>query len=228
MGRLVVGIELLLLVVALAFMASGGALLLVISIVPLAFTAAVPLLGALMIWKVPEVAQAFRDGFGSERPVGPRKISLRIWEFFERAAYLGGILGVLLTACALLSRIESLGSVDAKGLWIAAALFGLYTLLFATLYRILHLVVLSLSKKPIKELDLTLSKAFRDAYSITDRESEVIALILRGRRYHEVADELFISIKTVKTHVYHVYEKTSCRGRMDLIRLLQFRDDGES
>jgi DNA-binding CsgD family transcriptional regulator len=83
-------------------------------------------------------------------------------------------------------------------------------------------VVLDLSKKPIEELDLTLSKDFQEAYSITDREAEIIALILRGRRYHEIANELFISIKTVKTHVYHVYEKTSCGGRMELIRLLQF------
>jgi DNA-binding CsgD family transcriptional regulator len=228
MGRLVVGIELLVLVVALVFVASGGTLLIVISLVPLAFTAAVPLLGALMIWKGSEVAGAFRDAFGSQRPVGPRPASLRIWEFFERTAYLGGILGVLLSACAFLSRLGTMGSLDIKSLWIAVALFGLYTLLFTTLYRILHLVVLSLSKKPIRELDLTLSKAFRDAYSITDREREVIALILRGRRYHEIAGELFISIKTVKTHVYHVYEKTACRGRMDLIRLLQFKIEGES
>ena len=225
MGRLVLGIELLIVVVALAALSTGSDFTPLVSLPPLAFTVAVPLLGGLMIWKVTEVAAAFRDAFSTEWIVRDRSMSLRIWVFFERGAYLGGILGVLVSVMALLSRIGQPGSVSTRNLWTAVGLFGLYAVLFGTMYRILRGIVDVLSKKPMRELDLTLSPAFKQRYSLTERECDVIALILRGRRYREVAEELFISIKTVKTHVYHVYEKTSCRGRVDLIRLLQFNGD---
>ena len=228
MGRLVVGIELLLVVVALAGMSIAGALTPFFSLAPLVFTAAVPLFGSLMIWKPAVVTAAFRDAFSVESVeslAGARSTSLRVWEFFEYGAYVGGILGILLTAIAVLSRIGQPGPVRAESLWTAAALVGLYAILFGTLSRILRGIVETLSKKPLRELDVTLSEDFIRRYSLTPRECEVIGLVLRGRRYHEAAAALFISIKTVKTHVYHVYEKTSCRGRMELIRLLQFTRD---
>ena len=40
-------------------------------------------------------------------------------------------------------------------------------------------------------------------------------------RYEEIADRLFISTKTVKTHVHHLYEKTDSRNRMELANRLR-------
>lgn len=53
---------------------------------------------------------------------------------------------------------------------------------------------------------------------LTAREREVMRLIARGRSYREVAGELFISIKTVETHVSAVLRKLQLSSRHELTR----------
>lgn len=53
---------------------------------------------------------------------------------------------------------------------------------------------------------------------LTAREREVMRLIARGRSYREVATELFISIKTVETHVSAVLRKLQLSSRHELTR----------
>ena len=43
----------------------------------------------------------------------------------------------------------------------------------------------------------------------------------RGHTYREVADELFISPATVKSHVAHLFDKTGARNKVELINLTQ-------
>ncbi len=50
------------------------------------------------------------------------------------------------------------------------------------------------------------------------REREVMRLIARGYAYKEVAKELFISVKTVETHVSHVLRKLQLSSRHELTR----------
>lgn len=54
---------------------------------------------------------------------------------------------------------------------------------------------------------------------ITEREKEVALLIKSGKSNKEIADELFISIHTVKIHVSNIYKKLELRKRADLINL---------
>ncbi len=42
---------------------------------------------------------------------------------------------------------------------------------------------------------------------LTDRELEILALLAKGRRPQAIAEELFVSIKTVKNHLTSVYAK---------------------
>lgn len=53
---------------------------------------------------------------------------------------------------------------------------------------------------------------------LTAREREVMRLIARGRSYREVAGELFISVKTVETHVSAVLRKLQLSSRHELTR----------
>lgn len=53
---------------------------------------------------------------------------------------------------------------------------------------------------------------------LTAREREVMRLIARGYTYKEVASELFISIKTVETHVSAVLRKLQLSSRHELTR----------
>ena len=53
---------------------------------------------------------------------------------------------------------------------------------------------------------------------LSAREREVMRLIARGYSYREVASELFISIKTVETHVSAVLRKLQLSSRYELTR----------
>ena len=51
---------------------------------------------------------------------------------------------------------------------------------------------------------------------LTNREREVLRLLARGYAYKEIAKELFISIKTVETHVSNVLRKLQMSNRYEL------------
>lgn len=57
-----------------------------------------------------------------------------------------------------------------------------------------------------------------DLDRLTEREREVMRLIARGYSYKEVASELFISIKTVETHMSAVLRKLQLSSRHELTR----------
>jgi len=57
-----------------------------------------------------------------------------------------------------------------------------------------------------------------DLDRLSSREQEVMRLIARGYSYREVARELFISVKTVETHVSSVLRKLQLSNRHQLTR----------
>jgi NarL family two-component system response regulator LiaR len=52
-------------------------------------------------------------------------------------------------------------------------------------------------------------------WGLTARESEVLAMLTAGLRNREIADSLYVSVDTVKTHLRHIYRKleTNTRAR---------------
>ncbi len=52
---------------------------------------------------------------------------------------------------------------------------------------------------------------------LTPREKEILDLLAKGYRYKEIADSLFISIKTVRPHIRNIYEKLQVGSRMDAV-----------
>lgn len=55
------------------------------------------------------------------------------------------------------------------------------------------------------------------ADALSAREREVIELIARGKLEKEVAAELFISLKTVKTHITNIYQKLQVHTRVEAL-----------
>lgn len=53
---------------------------------------------------------------------------------------------------------------------------------------------------------------------LTAREREVLQLIAEGRSNQKIAEELFISVKTVEAHKEHIVQKLGVRGSAELIR----------
>lgn len=52
---------------------------------------------------------------------------------------------------------------------------------------------------------------------LTQRENEVLDLLSKGKSYASIADELFLSVNTIKTHVKNIYEKLQVSSKEELI-----------
>jgi DNA-binding CsgD family transcriptional regulator len=58
------------------------------------------------------------------------------------------------------------------------------------------------------------------AYGITKREREIVDAICEGKTNQQIADELFISLQTVKDHTHRIYSKIGINSRMKLVQLV--------
>ena len=63
-----------------------------------------------------------------------------------------------------------------------------------------------------------------EAGVLSPRERELVALIARGRTDAQIAAELFISVRTVRSHLDRIRDKTGYRRRADLTRLALAED----
>ncbi|MCU0441181.1 MAG: LuxR C-terminal-related transcriptional regulator [Bacteroidia bacterium] len=54
---------------------------------------------------------------------------------------------------------------------------------------------------------------------LSKREWEVYQLLVIGNTDKEIADQLFISLNTVKTHIKKIYQKLDVRNRMEAAAL---------
>ena len=62
---------------------------------------------------------------------------------------------------------------------------------------------------------------FFNAHNITQREREVIMLLLEGKRTKDIEKELFISYHTVKNHIHNIYQKLDVRNRLQITSLIR-------
>ena len=56
------------------------------------------------------------------------------------------------------------------------------------------------------------------AATLSLREKEVLEWLSKGFRYQQIADHLFISIETVRTHIRNIYEKLHAKNRAEPLR----------
>ena len=57
-------------------------------------------------------------------------------------------------------------------------------------------------------------------FGLTQREAEIIPLILDGKSNQEIANELHISLSTVKRHIYHIFQKFNVSNRFELTQTI--------
>lgn len=52
---------------------------------------------------------------------------------------------------------------------------------------------------------------------LSSRENEILQLLAKGLLYKEIAEQLSISISTVRQHIHHIYEKLHVQNRTEAI-----------
>ena len=53
--------------------------------------------------------------------------------------------------------------------------------------------------------------------TLSNRENEILQLLSKGLLYKEIADQLTISVSTVRQHIHHIYEKLHVQNRTEAI-----------
>jgi LuxR family transcriptional regulator, maltose regulon positive regulatory protein len=66
--------------------------------------------------------------------------------------------------------------------------------------------------------------SMRDLDGLTSRELEILQLLARGYTNQKIADKLYVSINTIKTHVSNLFDKLGARNRIDA--LVRAKDAG--
>lgn len=113
-----------------------------------------------------------------------------------------GVRGYLVKDTDSKHLIKSVAAVHSGELWVERKLMG---------------KVLDGSAYPAKTI-----RGKGEIYDLTETEIKIIKLVLNGYTNKNVADELYISEKTVKFHLYKVFKKLRVKNRSELI-LFGFR-----
>jgi DNA-binding CsgD family transcriptional regulator len=93
-----------------------------------------------------------------------------------------------------------------------------FLLFFSSLF-IFHYFLKELMK-PHSDAGEEIDRSILLNRGLTDREIEVVELLIKRRSNREIGAKLFISIATVKTHVHHVFDKLEIGTRGELLELL--------
>ena len=60
-----------------------------------------------------------------------------------------------------------------------------------------------------------------ERFGLTAREREVLVLLLEGRSYKAMQEELFVSLQTIKNHVSRIYKEAEVKNRVELANLVR-------
>lgn len=73
----------------------------------------------------------------------------------------------------------------------------------------------SIARKVVGSFQL---KPLQNGERLTPQEQKVLDLLAEGLKAREIADKLFISITTVRSHIRGIYEKLQVQNRVELLR----------
>jgi len=129
----------------------------------------------------------------------------------------GGILIVLLRLIEFRFLVIE-HSIEIYGGLIAAMFAGLGIWLGLKLTKKQEVVVVKEVPVPIMQV-FTLNEERLKDLGITRRELEILELIAQGLSNREIADKLFVSENTVKTHSSRLFDKLSARRRTQAVQI---------
>ncbi len=75
--------------------------------------------------------------------------------------------------------------------------------------------------RPVGSADLVLSPEFVRRFSISNRERDIISMIIQGHANQAIGERLFISDRTVKNHISSIYRKTGAANKVQLLNMVR-------
>ncbi len=135
-------------------------------------------------------------------------------------AYVFAVFGILIfpfgVADCFSVRIDFIGKFYTSGFSLSMVIF-----LVLTLVLLLNNMKTAALYQKTDEIHLlnALDVNAIAKYKISEREAEIIKELASGRTNKEIADKLFISSSTVRTHIYNIFQKTYSKNRVELINL---------
>lgn len=81
------------------------------------------------------------------------------------------------------------------------------------------LVHTAASAQPAPAAELLAAELPAEAARLSARERELVGLVARGYTDAQIAEQMFITVRTVSSHLDRIRNKTGCRRRADLTRL---------
>lgn len=156
----------------------------------------------------------------------------------EKPALILNILGIWIpTAFSLLISIIFHKRIDTgvfrKEKWIFVFLALLNLVLSFILKSVPFIFIISISiliyhifykfyfSSPISKTEKNLTEDFIKDFSITKREQEIIIALLDGKSNKELAETLFVSEKTIESHLANIYRKVGVKNRLELFSRLK-------
>ena len=93
-----------------------------------------------------------------------------------------------------------------------------FTVIVAILFTVLGIWVGRRLTSGSKPAEFQRNKKALDYLGISKRELEVLELLARGDSNQGIADSIFVSANTVKTHLSHLYDKLGVSRRTQAVR----------
>jgi DNA-binding CsgD family transcriptional regulator len=138
----------------------------------------------------------------------------------KKAVFLYGISGGLLIAALKFMEYRFLvleHSFEMYGGLIAALFAGLGIWLGLSMTRKKEVVVLKEVPVPVVDRSFAVNEERLRELGITPRELEILQHIARGMSTREIAEALFVSENTVKTHASRLFDKLGVNRRMKAV-----------
>lgn len=73
--------------------------------------------------------------------------------------------------------------------------------------------------EPTEEDEREIFRKNVERFGLSDREIDVLSLISQGLKNDEIAEKLFLSVSTVKTHTRNIFQKLDVRNRIEAARM---------
>src|SRR2546426_3725935 len=141
-----------------------------------------------------------------------------VWTLSGAFAAIVSVLALALFALVLVAEASNRMTILSIGA--AALLLAIAVRIYAT--TLAEVLAARGNHRPIRETLPTLAAAdirFNGLESLTRREIEVARLASQGCMDSEIGDHLQISVRTVESHLAHVYTKLGVASRRALIRM---------